>query len=70
MLKWSARDLAERSGVSLSTVKRMQAADGVPPVSAKTLELVQRALEQAGIRFTNGDEPGVKMPRRKPLNST
>lgn len=69
MLKWSARDLSERSGVSLSTVKRMQAADGTPPVSVKTLEPVQRALEQAGVKFTNGDEPGVKMSR-KPAPST
>jgi DNA-binding LacI/PurR family transcriptional regulator len=65
MLKWAAHDLAERSGVSLSTIKRMQAADGVPPVSAKSLELAQRAIEEAGVKFTNGDEPGVKMSRAK-----
>ncbi len=65
MLKWSARDLAEQSGVSLSTVKRMHAADDVPPVSAKSLELVQRAIEKTGVRFTNGDEPGVKKSRSK-----
>lgn len=63
MLRWSARDLAERSGLSLSTIKRMQAADGVPSASGKNLELVQRAIEQMGVKFTNGDEPGVKMSR-------
>ena len=68
MLKWSARDLSERSGASLSTVKRMQAVDDVPPVSAKSLELVQRAIEQAGVSFTNGDEPGVKKSRARAAN--
>jgi hypothetical protein len=65
MLKWSARELAATSGLSLSTVKRMQAAEGVPSVGAKSLETVQHALEDAGVRFTNGDEPGVKLSSRK-----
>ena len=65
MLKWSARELADTSGLSLSTVKRMQAADGVPSVAARSLEAIQRTLEDAGIGFTNGEEPGVKL-RQKP----
>jgi hypothetical protein len=64
MLKWSARELADASGLSLSTVKRMQAADEVPSVAAKSLEAIQRTLEEAGIGFTNGGEPGVKLRKR------
>lgn len=64
MLKWSARELADASGLSLSTVKRMQAVDDVPSVGAKSLESIQRTLEEAGVGFTNGEEPGVKMKKK------
>lgn len=64
MLKWSARELADTSGLSLSTVKRMQAVDEVPSVAAKSLEAIRRTLEEAGVSFTNGEEPGVKLRKK------
>jgi transcriptional regulator with XRE-family HTH domain len=64
MLNWSARELADASGLSLSTVKRMQSAEGVPSVAAKSLEAIQRTLEEAGVGFTNGEEPGVKLKKK------
>lgn len=59
MLGWSARELAEASGVSLNTIQRIEAAGGIPSSSAKTLAAIQTALEAMGIRFT---EYGVEMP--------
>jgi transcriptional regulator with XRE-family HTH domain len=47
-------------GVSVNTVKTMEAS-GADPVGgfASTRIRVREALEAMGIRFTNGDAPGV-----------
>ncbi len=61
-LRWSAEDLARAAVVGYSTVRRMEAAEGVPSASGKNLEAVQRALEAQGIEFTNDDDgPGIKL---------
>jgi ribosome-binding protein aMBF1 (putative translation factor) len=64
ILKWSAEDLARESGVAYSTIRRMEGADGIPSTSAKNLAAVQGALEQAGVEFTDGDAPGVRLRKR------
>jgi len=61
LLRWSARELAEKAGISLPTVQRLEAAEGIPSTSVKTLMAVQAALEAAGVEFTNGDAPGVRL---------
>ncbi len=61
LLRWSAQELAAKSGIGISTVQRMEGAEGVPPASSRNLEAVQRALEAAGVEFTNGDAPGVRL---------
>ena len=60
-LRWSIRDLAEKSGVSWPTIQRLEQEDGVPNTKAQTLLDVKRALEFAGIEFTGelDDCPGV-----------
>lgn len=57
--------LAELSGVSINTVRNMEAC-GEKPVGgyARTREQMQSALEGLGIEFTNGNSPGVKLTRR------
>lgn len=49
LLRWSAKDLAEKSGVSLPTIQRMEAASGTPSALAPNLEAVRRAIEAAGV---------------------
>lgn len=61
LLRWEQRDLAEASKVSLPTVKRLEAKVGEMKANAVTLDALERALTEAGVTFTNGDEPGVKM---------
>jgi transcriptional regulator with XRE-family HTH domain len=57
--------LAEASGVSIGTIRNMEACGSdVLKSSLKTISIVQRALEAAGVEFTNGGEPGVKLRRR------
>ncbi len=65
MLRWSAQELATKAGVGVSTVQRMENAVGVPSASGKNLEAVQRALESAGVAFTNGGAPGVQLRHRE-----
>ncbi len=62
-LRWSAADLATRSGLSERTIQRMEATEGVPVGLSKNLELVQRTLEYAGVIFIYADEegPGVRL---------
>lgn len=65
LLGWSSQELARRSGVGWSTIKRFEDAIGVPASRAGTLQRVQTVLEQAGIEFF-GDpikSPGVRLRR-------
>ncbi len=68
LLGWSQEDLAHKSGVSIPTIKRLEAEDGGIGGRAETGEKITAALERAGVVFTNGDEPGVKL--RKPSKKT
>ena len=51
MLRWSAKALADRSGLGIATIQRMEATRGVPTSSARNVEIIQRTLEDAGIHF-------------------
>lgn len=65
LLAWSQEEMAEASGVSVPTVKRLEAADGPIGGRAETVQKLVAALEAAGVEFTNGGQPGVRM-RAKP----
>jgi transcriptional regulator with XRE-family HTH domain len=61
MLRIEQRELADKSGVSLETIKRIERTPG--PISAYTgtVDKLRRALETAGIEFSEGDQPGVRL---------
>jgi transcriptional regulator with XRE-family HTH domain len=61
LLRWEQRQLAEASSVSLPTVKRLEAKPGNLGAHASTVAALVRALEAAGIEFTNGERPGVRL---------
>jgi transcriptional regulator with XRE-family HTH domain len=76
LLAWSQEDLAARSGVSVPTVKRIEAQDGTVGGRADTGKKIRDALECGGVEFTNGDQPGVRMsalknqaPRQGPVDA-
>ena len=48
-LGWSARELADASGIALQTVQRLEKHSGVPSTRAQTLADVISALEKAGV---------------------
>ena len=63
MLKWSAADLAEASGVGVATIRRIELVEGLPSSNAKTLDLIRKTLEGAGIEFIGAfdQSPGVRL---------
>ena len=65
LLGWTAKDLAQKANVGISTVQRIENAEGTPNVHAANLAAIQSALEAAGVEFTNGEEPGLRLRRRR-----
>ena len=64
LLRWSGEELSVRAGVSLSTIRRVEAASGVPEgQNLKTLMAITAALEAAGVEFIGSpeDKPGVRL---------
>jgi transcriptional regulator with XRE-family HTH domain len=58
---WSVADLGRRAKLAASTVHRAECVDGEPPITEAHAAAIRYALERAGVDFTNGDEPGVKL---------
>jgi predicted transcriptional regulator len=61
MLRIEQKELAQIAGVSLETVKRIERTPGEISAYTSTLDSIQRALEAAGVEFTNGNQPGVRL---------
>jgi DNA-binding transcriptional regulator YiaG len=61
LLKWNQDDLATAANVSSVTVRNFENEKSTP--QRASLAMMQRALEDAGVEFTNGDQPGVRMRR-------
>lgn len=62
-LRWSVRELSERSAVSTSTIVRAEADDGVPSTTRANLAALRATLEAAGVEFIGSpeDRPGVRL---------
>jgi transcriptional regulator with XRE-family HTH domain len=57
---WSVRELAAKAGITANTVTRIEnGADA----KQSTIDRLRRALEAAGVEFTNGDQPGVRLTK-------
>jgi transcriptional regulator with XRE-family HTH domain len=61
LLRWEQKDLAGASKVSLPSVKRLETIRGALAAQERTVERLRRALEAAGVEFTNGGQPGVRL---------
>ncbi len=64
LLDWSQTDLAEKAGVSLSTVRDFETGKRTP--IANNISAMQKAMEAAGVQFIseNGGGAGVRLRRR------
>jgi transcriptional regulator with XRE-family HTH domain len=57
LLRMDQDELARRANVSVVTVRRLEAPDGISKVAPATVDEIQRALEAAGAEFM---ERGVR----------
>lgn len=66
LVGWSQETLASASGISLPTIKRLEAAEGLIGGRDTTAQKIRTALEKAGIEFIdeNGGGPGVRLRKR------
>jgi len=64
-LRWTVQELSAKSKVSTSTIKRIEAEDGVPQSTLANLTALQSALEATGIEFigTPDNGPGIRIHR-------
>ncbi len=62
-LRWRAEDLAIAARIGVATVRRAEMEDGVPHMLTNNMLAIRRALESAGIEFTNGS--GVRMTAKQ-----
>lgn len=66
LVDWSQPRLAEASGLSMPTIRRMEGPLGPGRSTAANVEAVRRALEGAGVVFLEAGEtklggPGVRL---------
>ena len=61
LLGWKGKDLADKSGVGITTLRRYETQDGIPNANKFVIKAIKGCLEEAGIVFS-GDpvkSPGV-----------
>lgn len=68
LLDWSQKQLAEKSKLSVPTIKRMEGAMGPERSTEANVDAVRRALENAGVIFlepksTKDGGVGVRLKR-------
>ena len=63
LLRITADELANLSGVGVATIRRYELMSGVPSGNARSVEAIQQALEARGVEFigTPEDRPGVRL---------
>jgi transcriptional regulator with XRE-family HTH domain len=59
LVGWSQMTLGLEAGTNQQTVVKFER--GESRTQVRTISALQRALEAAGVEFTNGGEPGVKL---------
>ena len=63
LIKITASEFAKRSGVGIATIRRFELMDGIPSGNARSIDLIQKALEEGGVEFigTPDHQPGVRL---------
>ena len=66
LLNWNQTELADLAGVSVETIKRLERIGGtLDATKVSTLDAITKALNKAGVEFTDGDAPGVQLKSRR-----
>ncbi|GHC37626.1 transcriptional regulator [Gemmobacter nanjingensis] len=65
LLKWSARELADASGIGWATIQRLESKNGPLAGYGQTHEAIRKALEAQGVQFLEAGQvaagPGVAL---------
>jgi ribosome-binding protein aMBF1 (putative translation factor) len=66
LLRWSAEDLASKSAVGVTTIRRAELTEHKTSMTTANDLAIRRALEDAGVEFIdeNGGGPGVRLRKR------
>jgi transcriptional regulator with XRE-family HTH domain len=70
LLGWTSVQLADAAGIGKATVWRLESVDGPLGGEQATVDKIVGALQAAGIEFSNGAEPGVRLRAAKKPTST
>ncbi len=62
-MRISVADLSGLAKVGVATIKSIEAGSGLPSANIRTLDLITKALEHAGVEFIGSpdDRPGVRL---------
>jgi transcriptional regulator with XRE-family HTH domain len=62
LIGWSQTDLSAAAKVGRATIADFESGKREP--YARTLNVLREALEAAGVEFTDGEQPGVRLKQR------
>ena len=58
-MNWTVRDLAEATGLHRNTINNIEV--GRYAGDPESLVVIETVLTRAGVEFTNGNRPGVRL---------
>jgi transcriptional regulator with XRE-family HTH domain len=61
LLDWTQQELADAARIGVATVRLFESE--ATETRQATLVVLRQAFELAGVEFTNGDHPGVRLVR-------
>ncbi|WP_315834005.1 helix-turn-helix transcriptional regulator [Bradyrhizobium prioriisuperbiae] len=61
LLRWRQLRLAQQTGLALSTIRRLERAEGRIEANFDTVEKIRQAFENAGIEFMGSPNLGVRI---------
>ena len=61
LIGWEQYTLADRAGIAISTVRRLEALQGPIVAHFETVEKIRAAFERTGIQFIGKPFPGVQI---------
>ena len=66
LLDWKGQDLADKSGVGITTLRRYETQDGVPNANKFVIKAIKACLEEAGVVFSGDpiESPGVSLNQK------
>jgi hypothetical protein len=69
LLRWTAQELADASKLGVATIRRADATDEIPQITAANAAAIRQALETGGVEFIwdHGRGVGVRLARNRVL---